>query len=47
MRVVNSDANFRGRLMQAIRKAGAETKAPGTYLYFSGVLTVSDPQGAA
>ena len=45
--VVNSDANFRGRLLQAIRKPGAETKAPGTYLYFRGVLRVGTTEGAA
>jgi ABC-type polysaccharide/polyol phosphate transport system ATPase subunit len=39
MRVVNSDANFRGRLLQALRKPGAEVKAPGRYLYFRGTLS--------
>jgi hypothetical protein len=39
LRVVNSDANFRGRLLQALRKPGAEVKAPGRYLYFRGTLS--------
>ncbi len=42
LRVVNSDANFRGRLLQAVRKPGAEGKAPGSYLYFRGALRFGD-----
>jgi ABC-type polysaccharide/polyol phosphate transport system ATPase subunit len=38
IRVVNSDANFRGRVVQALRKPGAETKPPGRYDYFRGTL---------
>jgi hypothetical protein len=47
MRVVNSDANFRGRLLQALRKPGAETRVPGTYLYFRGALRVGSAAGPA
>jgi hypothetical protein len=43
LRVVNSDPDFRGRLLQAVRKAGAEKKAPGSYLYFKGVLRLGAP----
>ncbi len=44
IRVVNSDANFRGRLVQALRKPGSELKSPGTYCFFRGTLEARRPE---
>jgi hypothetical protein len=43
VRIVNSDANFRGRLVQALRKPGSEQKSPGTYSFFHGTLETRTP----
>ena len=42
LRLVNSDDNFRGRLVQALRKPGSESKSPGRYLFFTGTLKIGD-----